>query len=176
MSAALYQGRRLGPSTADAVIVVADGQRLPAGPSQRLSNHSPDGFNWGYGGSGPAQLALALLLDHTGNPKRALAHYQGVQVRVRRGLGRALGDHRRADRMPGWPSRRCARERRHGYMYQLRRARRRATLVVRRVCRAAVRGVLQRLPRQLRADQPQGDPTELDESARGGWDAIEGDD
>lgn len=26
-----------------------------------LRRHSPDGFNWGYSGSGPAQLALALL-------------------------------------------------------------------------------------------------------------------
>jgi hypothetical protein len=31
-------------------------------PSQKVWNHSPDGFNWGYGGSGPAQLALAILL------------------------------------------------------------------------------------------------------------------
>jgi hypothetical protein len=28
-----------------------------------VRNHSPAGFEWGYGGSGPAQLALALLLD-----------------------------------------------------------------------------------------------------------------
>ena len=25
--------------------------------SQRVKNHSPDGFNWGYAASGPAQLA-----------------------------------------------------------------------------------------------------------------------
>lgn len=25
--------------------------------------HSPDGFNWGYSGSGPAQLAFAVLLE-----------------------------------------------------------------------------------------------------------------
>lgn len=30
--------------------------------SQGVINHSPNGFNWGYGGSGPAQLALAILL------------------------------------------------------------------------------------------------------------------
>lgn len=30
--------------------------------SQEVINHSPDGFAWGYGGSGPAQLALAILL------------------------------------------------------------------------------------------------------------------
>ncbi len=26
--------------------------------------HSPTGFEWGYGGSGPADLARAILLDH----------------------------------------------------------------------------------------------------------------
>jgi hypothetical protein len=29
-----------------------------------LVNHSPDGFAWGYFGSGPAQLACALLADY----------------------------------------------------------------------------------------------------------------
>ena len=28
-------------------------------------NHSPDGFNWGYGGSGPAQLALCVMVTCT---------------------------------------------------------------------------------------------------------------
>ena len=28
-----------------------------------VRNHSPDGFNWGYGGSGPAQLALSICLE-----------------------------------------------------------------------------------------------------------------
>jgi len=31
--------------------------------SLKVINHSPDGFNWGYGGSGPAQLALAICLE-----------------------------------------------------------------------------------------------------------------
>lgn len=31
--------------------------------SLRVVNHSPTGFEFGYGGSGPAQLALAILLD-----------------------------------------------------------------------------------------------------------------
>ena len=34
--------------------------------SQKARNHSPDGFEFGYGGSGPAQLALAILMDYTG--------------------------------------------------------------------------------------------------------------
>lgn len=43
-------------------LVLVDGKELPLKPSQRIRNHSPTGFCWGYGGSGPAQLALALLL------------------------------------------------------------------------------------------------------------------
>ena len=50
--------------------------------SQALKNHSPDGFNWGYSGSGPAQLALALLLDVTNDEKIALAHYHDFERQV----------------------------------------------------------------------------------------------
>jgi len=32
-----------------------------------LGNHSPTGFAWGYGGSGPHQLALAILSDFFGD-------------------------------------------------------------------------------------------------------------
>jgi len=42
--------------------VTFDGKLLDPAPSQALHNHSPDGFAWGYQGSGPAQLALAILL------------------------------------------------------------------------------------------------------------------
>jgi hypothetical protein len=42
--------------------VYIDDKRLSEKLSQKVWNHSPDGFNWGYGGSGPAQLALAILL------------------------------------------------------------------------------------------------------------------
>ena len=65
-----YQGRREGA----AVIVTVDGRRL--NPRLDLRNHSPTGFEWGYAGSGPAQLSLALLVDHFGDPERALAMYQ----------------------------------------------------------------------------------------------------
>jgi hypothetical protein len=40
-----------------------NGKLLDPKRSQKIFNHSPDGFNWGYGGSGPAQLALAILLE-----------------------------------------------------------------------------------------------------------------
>ena len=50
-------------------------KRLNPLPSQNIINHSPDGFNWGYGGSGPAQLALALLLRFT-DKETARNNYQ----------------------------------------------------------------------------------------------------
>ena len=40
-----------------------DDKHLSPEKSQKIYNHSPDGFNTGYGGSGPAQLALAILLE-----------------------------------------------------------------------------------------------------------------
>jgi hypothetical protein len=65
-----YSGRREGY----AVIVTVDGHRL--NPRFDLSNHSPTGFEWGYAGSGPAQLALAILADHCQNDERALNFHQ----------------------------------------------------------------------------------------------------
>lgn len=40
-----------------------NGGELNPSRSQQVINHSPDGFNWGYGGSGAAQLALAICLE-----------------------------------------------------------------------------------------------------------------
>ena len=56
-----------------------DGEALYPGRSQKVVNHSPDGYEWGYGGSGPAQLALAILLDHTDDEQRATRHYQAFK-------------------------------------------------------------------------------------------------
>lgn len=53
-----------------------DGVLLDPAPSQAVFNHSPDGFAWGYGGSGPAQLALAILLHAGVLPNTALALHQ----------------------------------------------------------------------------------------------------
>jgi hypothetical protein len=50
--------------------------------SLRLRSHSPDGFEWGYGGSGPAQTALALVLDYTRDRTAALALYQDFKFKI----------------------------------------------------------------------------------------------
>jgi hypothetical protein len=35
-------------------------------PLPHIEHHSPDGFEWGYGGSGPADLALSMLAHAMG--------------------------------------------------------------------------------------------------------------
>lgn len=43
-----------------------------------MARHCPSGFNWGYGGSGPTQLALAILLQVT-HRETARAHCQAFK-------------------------------------------------------------------------------------------------
>jgi hypothetical protein len=49
---------------------VGDVPRLLA----NIGYHSPDGFEMGYGGSGPADLALTILLDHLHVPVEEALH------------------------------------------------------------------------------------------------------
>jgi len=58
--------------------VEIDGKELRPGRSQKVWNHSPDGFNWGYGGSGPAQLALGILLSQV-DEETALSYHQAFK-------------------------------------------------------------------------------------------------
>lgn len=67
--------------------VDVDGQNLNS--RLDLINHSPDGFSWGYEGSGPAQLALAILADCKGDAF-ALRFYQLFKRDVIAKLGRSL--------------------------------------------------------------------------------------
>jgi len=46
------------------VLNLSEHRRLSPERSLDLVNHSPTGFEWGYTGSGPAQLACELLLDY----------------------------------------------------------------------------------------------------------------
>ena len=71
----VYSGTRVlyrdGMTHGEASVVVQN--VVDDGPSGRrplahVSYHSPDGFEWGYAGSGPADLALALLADYFDEP------------------------------------------------------------------------------------------------------------
>lgn len=56
-----------------------DGQEVLLADSLKIRNHSPTGFNWGYGGSGPAQSALAICLHIFGNRHVAESLYQSFK-------------------------------------------------------------------------------------------------
>jgi hypothetical protein len=47
-----------------------------------LWDHSPTGFEWGYGGSGPAQLSLAILADALGDDEKAVKLHQPFKWEV----------------------------------------------------------------------------------------------
>ena len=66
--------RYTGTRNCGAIDVRVDG--VPLNPRFDLRLHSPNGFEWGYGGSGPAQLALAILANHFGDDEWALNLYQ----------------------------------------------------------------------------------------------------
>jgi hypothetical protein len=66
------------------VHVMPEGKRLPL--RLDLANHSPTGFEWGYGGSGPAQLALALCAHVLEDDVRALRIHQRFKFRTVGGL------------------------------------------------------------------------------------------
>lgn len=70
----LYRGVR--HSTGELEVFV-DGKPLPL--KLDVVNHSPTGFECGYHGSGPAQLAFALAFDHLGNARRAERCHQELK-------------------------------------------------------------------------------------------------
>lgn len=72
----VYRGFCKKDGTVTPVTVTKDGAILSPAASQKVWNHSPDGFQWGYGGSGPAQLALAICLDVTGDEHKAVVLHQ----------------------------------------------------------------------------------------------------
>lgn len=64
-----YRGHGSGePGGGRLVTVEQDGQVL--GLLRHVVRHSPTGMTWGYAGSGPADLALSLLVDALGEDAR----------------------------------------------------------------------------------------------------------
>lgn len=81
-------------------VTVSNGKELVAlDLRQDLTNHSPDGACWGYGGSGPAQLALGLiadvLMDKLQDPKeikdKVFLYYQKFKSEIIAGLDQGKG-------------------------------------------------------------------------------------
>jgi len=74
MSNVYYEGIRTEKGCK--VLRFKNGRLEPLGWKLDLWNYSPTGFEWGYGGSGPAQLALALLWDVLRSDDQAVEHHQ----------------------------------------------------------------------------------------------------
>ncbi len=77
----IYKGTQAG---SDGYNVTVNGAELAL--RLDIANHSPTGFAWGYAGSGPAQLALAILANEYGSLDRAPCHYQDFKQFVVAGL------------------------------------------------------------------------------------------
>jgi hypothetical protein len=73
-----YVGKLLEDGTYQVLIEGERGKVRPLPLRLDLANKSPTGFSWGYSGSGPAQLALALLADVIGDDE-ALKMYQSFK-------------------------------------------------------------------------------------------------
>ena len=60
----IYRGTRTDTGVTVTVTVIDARQQTRVRPLRHIPFHSPAGFSWGYAGSGPADLALAILVDH----------------------------------------------------------------------------------------------------------------
>jgi hypothetical protein len=76
-----YTGRRIPDGVEVALVTYTENggkttDYVMPDASRKVADHSSE-FNWGYGGSGPAQLSLGILLDFTKDESLAqrLAYY-----------------------------------------------------------------------------------------------------
>ncbi len=62
----IYSGVRVSVGNLAVTVrtLAQDQETLNEKPLFHVNYHSPDGFEWGYGGSGPSDLALSILADH----------------------------------------------------------------------------------------------------------------
>lgn len=75
----------LDPEPAEVEVGVRSTWELPR-PLLHVVHHSPSGFEWGYGGSGPSDLALSILCDYfeedPSEVKQSLMHHWARPTRA----------------------------------------------------------------------------------------------
>lgn len=64
-----------GTRTIDGLDVTVDGR--PLTDHRAVKEYTDAGFEWGYPGDSPRQLALAILFDHLGDAAAAIAGADG---------------------------------------------------------------------------------------------------
>ncbi len=72
----VYEGRR----TIDGLVVTVDGRTLDE--RYDVKRFTKYGFEWTYEGESPQQLALAILMDHLGDARRAIQLSEGFMQRI----------------------------------------------------------------------------------------------
>src|SRR5215207_10540362 len=83
----MYQGVRDVNGVASVWITTEQGVHGELPLRLDIRNHSPTGFEWGYWGSGPRQLALAMIAHATGSDEKAEAYSNDFKCAV---VGRFL--------------------------------------------------------------------------------------
>jgi Family of unknown function (DUF6166) len=76
-----YRGWRRADGTAF-VRIATNGELWRLSLRLDLCSHSPSGFEWGHTGSGPAQLALAILADALRHDPSAIGLHQPFKFEV----------------------------------------------------------------------------------------------
>lgn len=82
MSDKIYSGKRMPDAGRGVVVEVSDGDgSKPLPPRLDLKDHSTT-MDWGFSVGGPAQLALAILADVTGDDEYAERHHQWFKLEI----------------------------------------------------------------------------------------------
>lgn len=100
----VYEGRRTVNGTRDTgdwIVTVQDNRACAVYELPHEKRHSPDGFAWGYGGSGPSELARCILIDYFGGID-AILNRGGVRD-VDDVVPPALYQQFKANVVRGWP-------------------------------------------------------------------------
>jgi hypothetical protein len=78
------------------IVCRRDADGIHTNVPRRITYHSPDGFEWGYGGSGPSDFALNILSIFLGQEK-AWQYHQDFKWKFISTLPREGGTIRQAD-------------------------------------------------------------------------------
>ena len=79
MKAYTFIGKITPSNEREVLVRTEDGGEETLPVRHDLCNHSPIGFAWGYGGSRPAQLSLAMLAYLYGDIERSEEHTSELQ-------------------------------------------------------------------------------------------------
>lgn len=76
-----FRGQLLAEPAGASAFMILNGNAVPLPLHLELRNHSPTGVSWGYEGSGPSQLALAMCAEMV-EPATALRVYHVIKSRL----------------------------------------------------------------------------------------------